>query len=580
MLTINVSLKYDPTRTTQIRRRFIADMTRRIAAVRRAIRLFFVTDSLAMLEDGKVGPTVNLAPRSTYAFTSDATKLSDFNVWLGEQTDANLLTIEPATGQPWSTTYVKSSYRKGAVRAYIDAHKAELTGPSDIYEGDQSRFLESAFTQGEMLSKLELVGTRTFEELKGVSATMSQQLNRTLAEGLANGWNPNKTAREMFKRIGVLERTRFRTIARTETIRAHAEGQLDSFELNGVKEVGAMVEWSTAGDERVCEECLGMEAEVFTIDEARGLIPLHPNCRCAWLPAGVGPTEKQERAKARAAAQRRIGERQGRRRPTTRVQGIPGKPQTPTPTPTLKLESPSIVLKDGNLSYESYARKYEGLKPTKRIRYDWLRQQPRASLNEKQIQLIDRYDHFWKDGVHRSIKPEASNSEWLKSLTQEELKEINNWKRGSYTLRQYQLGQITEAELKERLIYGDVRWGGKHIANAFSRAGNYDGTIYRGSGLLDEFKNLKVGDDLRWNANYSTSKSKKVAEMFRREVDGESVLFEIKAKTAVDIDKVGHVFLEQQEVVTRVGSRYIVEEVKRIKDGLESYTKVILREVP
>lgn len=36
------------------------------------------------------------------------------------------------------------------------------------------------------------------------------------------------------------------------TIRAHAEGQLDALEQMGVEEVGVMVEWSTAGDDRVC----------------------------------------------------------------------------------------------------------------------------------------------------------------------------------------------------------------------------------------------------------------------------------------------------------------------------------------
>jgi hypothetical protein len=74
-------------------------------------------------------------------------------------------------------------------------------------------------------------------------------------------------------------------IARTEIINAHAEGQLDSFDMLGVEEVGVVAEWATAGDDRVCEECASIEGELFTVDEARGMIPLHPNCRCAWIPA-------------------------------------------------------------------------------------------------------------------------------------------------------------------------------------------------------------------------------------------------------------------------------------------------------
>ena len=74
------------------------------------------------------------------------------------------------------------------------------------------------------------------------------------------------------------------TLARTEVINAYTEGTLDSYERLGVEEVQGRAEWSTAGDDRVCPQCAGMEGAVFTIREARGLIPLHPNCRCAWLP--------------------------------------------------------------------------------------------------------------------------------------------------------------------------------------------------------------------------------------------------------------------------------------------------------
>jgi len=34
----------------------------------------------------------------------------------------------------------------------------------------------------------------------------------------------------------------------------------------------------------VCSECSDLEGNVYTIKEAHGMIPLHPNCRCAWKP--------------------------------------------------------------------------------------------------------------------------------------------------------------------------------------------------------------------------------------------------------------------------------------------------------
>jgi hypothetical protein len=33
----------------------------------------------------------------------------------------------------------------------------------------------------------------------------------------------------------------------------------------------------------VCEKCQDLEGKVFTTEEARGVIPVHPNCRCCWV---------------------------------------------------------------------------------------------------------------------------------------------------------------------------------------------------------------------------------------------------------------------------------------------------------
>jgi SPP1 gp7 family putative phage head morphogenesis protein len=109
-------------------------------------------------------------------------------------------------------------------------------------------------------------------------------MSTTLANGLAHGKGAGTIARELYKNVSSLSRARAWTIARTEIINAHAEGQLDAFEKLGIEKVGAELEWSTAGDDIVCTKCEEMNGEVFTVEEARGMIPLHPNCRCAWIP--------------------------------------------------------------------------------------------------------------------------------------------------------------------------------------------------------------------------------------------------------------------------------------------------------
>jgi SPP1 gp7 family putative phage head morphogenesis protein len=121
---------------------------------------------------------------------------------------------------------------------------------------------------------------------------MDGQISRVLAEGLAQGKGPMDIARAMVGRVEKIGITRARMIARTETIRAHAEASLNTYEEAGVMGVGVQAEFVTAQDSKVCEECeAAAENGPYSIDEARGMIPLHPNCRCAWVPIVENPRE-------------------------------------------------------------------------------------------------------------------------------------------------------------------------------------------------------------------------------------------------------------------------------------------------
>jgi len=68
-----------------------------------------------------------------------------------------------------------------------------------------------------------------------------------------------------------LHRRRELTIARTETACAVSEGSLTAYD-----EAGINVEWLTRG-ELACEICAPRDGNIYTIAEARGQIPAHPN---------------------------------------------------------------------------------------------------------------------------------------------------------------------------------------------------------------------------------------------------------------------------------------------------------------
>lgn len=310
------NLQTDPTRTTLLRRRFVADMVRRFKALSLEIQQLVVVDDAFGLQNPGVRFVSDLIGNvefQAWRFQTNLQKVWSYRAWLKEQTDSKILTqVGGISGKPWTAPYIESAYKKGVLRAYTDSRKEFLTGPSDVFAAGRDEFLRTAFSSPEALSKVELLYERAFTELQGVTAAMDQQMSRILAEGLAQGQAPSTIARNLRDNVTKLTNTRAKVIARTEIIRAHAEGQLDAFEVLGVKELGLLAEWTTAGDDRVCAQCEELEGVVMTVKEARGLLPRHPNCRCAWIPANVTEKETgQLRGKEKDAAIERSIQKEG-----------------------------------------------------------------------------------------------------------------------------------------------------------------------------------------------------------------------------------------------------------------------------
>lgn len=281
--------RYDPSRTGLIRRAFAKAIRERFATVQRAVWQLVVKDDAFGLKPRQLFSwDVHTTNAPSFKFETDDRKLQSFNRWLKRQIDDGVLEShpsgEPKLDKPWLHKYIDSAYRRGLVRAYTDTHRRDLNKPSAFYEGSKSQFLHSAFAAPERVSKLKMIYTRTYEDLKGVTTTMASKMSRVLATGLANGDSPHKIGRELVRIVPRLTKGRAQTIALTEIIHAHAEGQLDGMEDLGVEAVGAEVEFATAGDDGVCPVCESMEGEIYKIDDARGVIPVHPRCRCAWLP--------------------------------------------------------------------------------------------------------------------------------------------------------------------------------------------------------------------------------------------------------------------------------------------------------
>lgn len=223
-----------------------------------------------------------------FQFHSSPEKLAAFQDWIRGQMKS--IVASPTDKQLWEN-YAKQGYAKGAGRAYEEVNKIKRFAPGEgeFYQGSRAEFMRG-IGRPETVEKIQLLASRSFSDLENVTEDVATRMGRHLVDGVSQGMNPRAVARLMDDDLE-LGGNRAEVIARTEIIRAHAEGSLDSMKSLGVETVGAIVEFSTAGDGRVCSECDELEGQEFSIDDARGIIPVHPNCRCAWLPAGFDKTD-------------------------------------------------------------------------------------------------------------------------------------------------------------------------------------------------------------------------------------------------------------------------------------------------
>lgn len=291
-------LRRDPTRTLMIRNGFIKELRRRFKRLKLHIYEFLVLeDQLGLVEN-----FIRNADQS-FAFQSDPDKLNSFVQWLQTQLENDILYAEATFGilstasitgtytmtssglkQGWTIKFVESAYKRGLINAYLASRRALAPDDPNYIDIAQEEFLRKAFLAPERISKVRLLSSRSFEQLRGLNAQIASKVSTILAQGMIDGKSVTAIAREIFENVDSISESKALAMARTEIIHAHAEGQLDGFEDLGIDSVGVLAEFSTAGDDLVCPKCARLEGKTYTIEQARGKIPIHRNCRCAWIP--------------------------------------------------------------------------------------------------------------------------------------------------------------------------------------------------------------------------------------------------------------------------------------------------------
>lgn len=284
------TLRMDPTRTTLLRKRFIKEITTGFNLLKQEIVKLIEKEDAFGLRQRNHNPS-GLVTHQRYVALTTTQQLNAFKQWLQTQVNQGILKGVDTGAKNWLEQYIRDAYEKGSGRSfddYMTKYKDFYGKPSDFYQGTKEEFLRSSFRRPASVERVSLMASRAYTDLKGVTDAMSTQMNRIMTEAIIQGKSPRDLARELNRAVEGIGKRRAETIARTETIRAHADGQLEALKNLGVTDVGVMVEWSTAGDNMVCELCSSLDGTVIKIKDATSLIPRHPNCRCAWMPANIG----------------------------------------------------------------------------------------------------------------------------------------------------------------------------------------------------------------------------------------------------------------------------------------------------
>lgn len=288
-------LHLDPTHLTGVYRRWVADTRRRWASLRSVVWELVVTEDAFGLR--KNPPFTILAEPQRWRFLSNTAKHTEFQRWFEQQSATGLLATEGMDQALWTSQYILNAYKVGVIRAHTAARQDMGSTTPEFFGGARAQFLETAFNSPAAVDKIRLLFERDYTQLRGITAHMSQEIGRVLADGLVAGVGPTVLAGRLQKVMGG-HLTRAITMARTELTHAHAEGQLDAFEaIDPDIELRVLAEWVTAS--RPCDLCAPMSGMVLTITQARGMIPRHANCQCAWVPANVAGRRANPTTRAR-----------------------------------------------------------------------------------------------------------------------------------------------------------------------------------------------------------------------------------------------------------------------------------------
>lgn len=150
--------------------------------------------------------------------------------------------------------------------------------------------VENRNVKKEAVAELAAIAWLT-TKLKITAKEVNQTTKDSLGLALATGFDKGEGIPALATRIETvfeeaigkdsISRGRAFMIARTETSQAASEGALRGYTESGVVK---RAQFLSAGEDDWDCDCPGLDGTEFPLSKASGIIPVHPNCRCTWIP--------------------------------------------------------------------------------------------------------------------------------------------------------------------------------------------------------------------------------------------------------------------------------------------------------
>ena len=205
----------------------------------------------------------------------------------------------------WSDEYIDSAFRDGVFSAAIGLQGAGMSLETNSLSGKLKDLINEPIRLGMLaphaVDLLRSLRTGTRNEIVNLTTNfrtdVSQIVSRGLQQGLTNSQitgNIEYLISHKGKHTDIVDtlgrkystRDIATSLARTEVVRAYNQSLLDTYETFGITQVSGVAEFrlTTAGDKKVCPVCRSLEGTVYSIAEAKGILPVHRNCRCTFQP--------------------------------------------------------------------------------------------------------------------------------------------------------------------------------------------------------------------------------------------------------------------------------------------------------